>query len=218
MVGLIVFQVFSVGLVQAQKQVKIGSQVWMTRNLNVEVFRNGDPIPEATSPEEWKRADSMGQPVWCYYDFNRRKYGKLYNWYAVTDPRGLAPAGWHIPSHVEWDSLIDYLGGKNEEVAHNRLKSSTGWSQLHIGMRRCGFKAKPGGIFNSTVFYGRHRVGFWWSTSTTKFDSDGKMKAWVIRLDRNFNVLNSRNGRWFRETIWEFMGLWYGMSVRCVKD
>ncbi|MFY7733742.1 MAG: FISUMP domain-containing protein [Bacteroidia bacterium] len=110
------------------KTVSIGSQVWMTKNLDVETFRNGDPIPHAKTEEEWKKAAENKQPAWCYYDndpANGAKYGKLYNWYAVNDPRGLAPAGYHVPSDAEWEILENHLGG--DEVAGKKMKSKSGW-------------------------------------------------------------------------------------------
>lgn len=89
--------------------VTIGSQVWMTKNLNVDKFRNGDPIPQAKSEEEWKVAIENKQPAWCYYDNNPAngvKWGKLYNWFAVNDSRSLAPKDYHIPTDSEWTTLI----------------------------------------------------------------------------------------------------------------
>ena len=93
--------------------VVIGSQEWMAENLNVERFRNGDLIPQAKSAEEWWKAGVNKQPAWCYYNNevkNGTVYGKLYNWFAVVDPRGLAPIGWHIPSFHEWQIVIEFLG------------------------------------------------------------------------------------------------------------
>jgi hypothetical protein len=90
------------------KSVTIGTQVWMKENLNVSTFRNGEPIPEAKTAEEWKAAGAAKQPAWCYYDNdpkNGAKYGKLYNWYAVNDPRGLVPVGWHVPDIDELEVL-----------------------------------------------------------------------------------------------------------------
>ena len=95
--------------------VTIGSQVWMTKNLNVDKFRNGDPIPQAKTDEEWENARENKHPAWCYYEndpANGAKYGKLYNWYAVNDSRGLTPEGWKIPSDEDWNRLTDFLGGK----------------------------------------------------------------------------------------------------------
>lgn len=120
------------------KTVTIGTQVWMKENLNVSTFRNGDPIPEAKTDEEWKRAGEEGKPAWCYYDNdpkNGTKYGKLYNWYAVNDARGLAPSGYHVPTDEEWRVLIDFLGNEVEK----EMKSTSGWGSYETG----GFKTCP---------------------------------------------------------------------------
>jgi uncharacterized protein (TIGR02145 family) len=116
------------------KSVTIGTQTWMTENLNVSTFRNGDLILEAKTKEEWKKAGENKQAVWCYYNFdskNEAKYGKLYNYYAVNDPRGLAPEGWHIPKNSEWYLLTDYLGGENK--AGLKLKKASGWNTWSSG-------------------------------------------------------------------------------------
>ena len=110
--------------------IRIGNQTWMAENLNVDKFRNGDEIPEAKTNKEWQLSGENGQPAWCYYDNdpdNGIKYGKLYNWYAVNDPRGLAPEGWHISTESDWEILIDYLGG--EKVGFEKMKSKIGWDQ-----------------------------------------------------------------------------------------
>ena len=92
----------------------IGSETWMSENLNANKFRNGDPIPEVKTNQEWENANIEGKPAWCYYkneSKNGEKYGKLYNWHAVNDSRGLAPLGWHVPSETDWSTLSEYLGG-----------------------------------------------------------------------------------------------------------
>ena len=107
------------------KGVAIGSQVWMSTNLNVSTYRNGDVIPQVQDKDTW---DKLTTGAWCYYENNAAngtKYGKLYNWYAVNDARGLAPAGWHIPTDGEWTVLSTYLGG--EDVAGKKMKSTSGW-------------------------------------------------------------------------------------------
>ena len=134
--------------------VTIGTQVWMTKNLDVDHFRNGDPIPQAKTDEEWQKAGENKQPAWCYYDndpANGVKYGKLYNWYAVNDERGLAPEGYHVPSDKEWTVLIDYLGG--EEVAGEKMKSTSGWEENGNGSNSSGFTALPGGYRYETGLY-----------------------------------------------------------------
>ena len=116
------------------KTVTIGNQVWMKENLNVSTFRNGDPIPEAKTAEEWQAAGTEKQPAWCYYDNDPKngvKYGKLYNWYAVNDSRGLAPSGYHVPTDLEWTVLADFLGG--ESVAGGKVKSANGWDNYKTG-------------------------------------------------------------------------------------
>jgi uncharacterized protein (TIGR02145 family) len=121
----------------AQKTITIGNQVWMAENLNVFYFRNGDPIPIIKNNEEWNIAIGKQQPACCYYAnnaINGKKYGVLYNWYAVVDPRGLAPKGWHIPTDEEWGTLIDALGG--EFFASEKMKSTEGWG-VYFTMLDC---------------------------------------------------------------------------------
>ena len=111
----------------AIKSVKIGNQEWMSENLNVDHFRNGDIIPEVKSKEDWEEAGKNGQPAWCYYENdpkNGEKYGKFYNWYAVNDPRGLAPEGWHIPSDGEWTEMINFLDADNNPDPQNEISQS----------------------------------------------------------------------------------------------
>jgi uncharacterized protein (TIGR02145 family) len=107
------------------QSVTIGTQTWTTKNLDVATFRNGDAIPQAKTDEEWQAAGKNKQAAWCYYNNdpkNGTKYGKLYNWYAVNDARGLAPAGWHVPTDQEWTVLSTFLGG--EESAGEKMKMS----------------------------------------------------------------------------------------------
>ena len=130
---LFLFVLIGTGSTIFSQTVTIGTQVWMTKNLDVSTFRNGDPIPEAKTDEEWKKAGENKQPAWCYYNnypANGAKYGKLYNWYAVNDSRGLAPIGYHIPSDAEWTKLTDFLGG---EVAGTKMKSKSGWNSYTTG-------------------------------------------------------------------------------------
>lgn len=154
--------------------VKIGSQIWMTENLNVDHFRNGDPIPEAKSKEEWKAAGYNQQPAWCYYDNDPstgEKYGRIYNWYAVNDPRGLAPLGWRIPRESDWKMLVNQLGKSVGE----KMKSRTGWIARN-GKNSSGFNALPAGerwyIGN---FSNINESASWWSTFS--YESNGKEVA-----------------------------------------
>ncbi|MBM3433123.1 MAG: hypothetical protein FJX92_09060 [Bacteroidetes bacterium] len=132
------------------KEVTIGKQVWMTQNLDVDKFRNGEVIPEAKTDGEWKAYADAGEAAWCYYEndpANGEIYGKLYNWYAVSDSRGLAPVGYHIPSDAEWTLLTDYSGGA--EKAGAKMKSKQGWAEDGNGTNSSGFSGLPGGNRNS---------------------------------------------------------------------
>jgi uncharacterized protein (TIGR02145 family) len=188
----------------ARGEVRIGRQIWMTTNLNVDRFRNGDPIPQARTPEEWKVAGERGQPAWCYYNndpANGAKYGKLYNWYAVNDPRGLAPVGYHIPSDREWTVLTDLLEGEN--AAGEKMKSVSGWANNFNGTNSSGFSGLPGG---NRITYGAFndigKYGSWWSS--TEYTADC---AW-------YRGLSYSNGNVYRD----FYSKERGVSVRCLRD
>ncbi len=153
--------------------ITIGSQTWAVANLNVSTFRNGDTIPEARTNKEWEAAGTAGKPAWCYYNNNPAiglKYGKLYNWYAVNDPRELAPEGWMLSSDEDWANLTYFLGG--QEVAGKRLKSTEGWSDGYYGTNDAGFNGLPGGyrVENGT-FLNINSIGTWWSTTESKATS-----------------------------------------------
>jgi uncharacterized protein (TIGR02145 family) len=144
-------------------RVTIGTQVWTTQNLNVSTYRNGDPIPKVEGAE-WA---VLTTGAYCYYNNDSATYaavyGKLYNWYAVNDSRGLAPAGYHIPSNLEWTTLATTLGGNDAGTA---MKSTIGWSNNGNGTNSSGFSALPGGFRNSQPIFelfGSH--GLWWSST-----------------------------------------------------
>ena len=184
--------------------VTIGSQVWMTKNLNVDKFRNGDTIPEAKTEGEWNAYGDAGKAAWCYYENdpkNGAKYGKLYNWYAVNDPRGLAPKGWHIPTDAEWTELTDYLGGI--EKAGAKMKSKQGWNENGNGTNSSGFSGFPGGSrHDDGTFDFIGDLGLWWS-STENFTND----AWYRSL---CNVLGNVYRNNYNKAD--------GFSVRCLRD
>jgi uncharacterized protein (TIGR02145 family) len=185
--------------------VKINSQVWMSENLNTSTYRNGDLIRYARNRDEWKAAAAKQEGAWCYYDNdpkNGEVYGKLYNWYAVNDSRGLAPKGYHIPSNAEWTILTDMLGG--EEIAGKKMKSITGWTGSGNGDNSSGFTGLPGGycdyVGNFLMFT---EDGSWWSSS----EGDAS-NAWGWSLDGN-----NESG------VYRIFGSKFiGFSVRCLKD
>jgi uncharacterized protein (TIGR02145 family) len=147
--------------------VDVGSQHWMVKNLNVDHFANGDPIPQAQTAEEWETASNEKRPAWCYYNSDPSigsTYGKLYNWYCVNDPRGLAPSGWHVPSDAEWTKLIDYLGGETE--AGTKMKSTSQWKDNGNGDNSSRIAGLPGGFrYSDGTFENIGLSGTWWSSS-----------------------------------------------------
>ena len=190
-------------------EVTIGKQVWMAQNLNVDTFRNGDPIPEVKTKEEWEKAGNNKQPAWCYYDndpANGKKYGKLYNWYAVNDSSGLAPKGWHVPSDEEWTILTDFLGG--EKVAGTKMKSKSGWQENGNGTNESGFSGLPGGSCGiNGDFSNVGGGGGWWSSSEYNTEENNTTDAWVRLMDYS------------RGSAYRIYGnKKEGFSVRCLRD
>lgn len=196
----------------AYAAVNIGDLSWMSRNLDVDRFRNGDPIPEARTAAEWKAAGENRQPAWCYHDnltSNGARYGKLYNWYAVTDPRGLAPEGWHVATDTEWKSIISALGGS--KAASVKLRAMTGWPEGN-GTNTAGFNALPGqqrgqeGQFSS----GTRDRAIWWTATPYKQDY-----GIIAFLDQS-----TGGERWGTNGIHVSPGhgKGAGCSVRCVRD
>ena len=189
------------------KTVTIGKQVWMAENLNVEHYRNGDVIPQVQDSTEWS---NLTTGAWCYYENNSengKTYSKLYNWFAVNDPRGLALKGWHIPSDAEWTKLTNFLGG--EKVAGGKLKATTLWETPNEGVtNESGFTALPGGFRSFLAnFDFIYKFGCFWSSSGgDNVDLDSGL-AWPRTLSNNStSVYNYGYNKG------------YGLSVRCVKD
>jgi uncharacterized protein (TIGR02145 family) len=185
----------------------IGTQQWMRENLDVVTYRNGDVIPQVTDQTTWA---GLTTGAWCYYNneaANGAIYGKLYNWYAVNDSRGLAPQGWHIPSDAEWTTLSTLLGG--EAAAGGKMKSTgiTRWTTPNTSAtNESGFTGLPGGYryldgvssFNTPD----GSKGRWWST--TESDSTNGWSHWLSyisgKLNRNYGEKKN------------------GYSVRCIRD
>ncbi len=183
--------------------VKVGSQEWLSKNLNVDHFINGDPIQKIKTPEEWQAAADNKQPAWCYSNndsLSGTKYGKLYNWYAVHDPRGLAPKGMHLPSDGEWTLLVSYLGG--EDIAGVALKSKVGWGINDSGNNSSGVFAIPGNCRSSNGTFLIGEFTYWWS-----YSEDNDYLAW-------YRFLTDESDKIYRGSNVKGMG----MSVRCIKD
>jgi uncharacterized protein (TIGR02145 family) len=199
--------------------VSICNQTWTKSNLNVSKYNNGDPIPQVTDPYEWR---SLTTGAWCYYNndsSNGAVYGKLYNWYAVNDSRGLAPVGYHIPSVTEWSNMINCLdtsnpdGGAIFNIAGGKLKEigTLHWSFPNLGAtNETGFTGLPGGWrsniyqFPSISFNEINYKGFWWTRSSHIQSSS---VAWYYILD---------NEHWSASK--QYGPIKLGYSVRCIKD
>lgn len=181
--------------------VPICSNVWTNKNLDVAFYRNGDPIPKVTDPVAWA---ALTTGAYCYYNNDSSSYaaiyGKLYNWYALNDPRAVAPSGWHIPNSgdIQLLTLCTTGGG---------LKSSgtTLWVSPNDGATNStGFTALPGGSRGSQgIFYDiKYWAYFWGATETTS------TTASYFMLSYN-DALIMTNGGFFKKN---------GFSIRCVKD
>ncbi len=213
---LILLVFFNQGFSQV---VTIGTQVWATKNLDVETFRNGDTIPQAKTAKEWAIAGQKKLPAWCYYENNLKngkKYGKLYNWFAINDSRGLAPKGWHVPTDDDWTILEQYL----DNDAPQKMKTKTGWSSWYDGQscslysskeisgngsNTSGFSAMPGGFRNEHgLFSDIRNGGHWWSSSA---NTDYTFYTFALLSNDAYSgvMRNTLEGA-------------YGLSVRCLKD
>lgn len=199
-------------------------QTWMSRNLDVETYRNGDTIPQVQDPTQWSK---LTTGAWCYFGnkpSNGNVYGKLYNWYAVNDPRGLAPAGWKIPSIDDWTNLLTCLGGDNN-TAGVKLKEtgSEHWETYDVyynnASNSTNFTALPGGIRHYTgsfgTAYGLGKVGFFWSSNGIPAPVGGSAMARFVGIDvgGSFNISS--------DTPIGSGGPWHvnsGFSVRCIKQ
>ena len=172
--------------------------------MDITTYRDGTTIPQVTDPTQWA---NLTTGAWCYYNNNPANgniYGKLYNWYAVNDSRGLAPQGWHIPTDAEWTMLSSFLQG--EGVAGGKMKSTgtTLWQSPNAGASNSsGFTGHPGGMRpNNGLFVSIGQDGNWWSSSeSTTINSWGRNLFYYDGAVSRMALTKK-----------------YGMSVRYIKD
>ena len=204
--------------------VKLGDQEWTSSNLAVTKFRNGDPIPHAPDEKSWKAAIKNGTPAWCYPDGkegNGKKHGLLYNWYAVSDTRGIAPEGWHVPSQEEWETLKEYMGDnypkKDMKAVGIELRNTTDWPEQEKEYEYTGFNALASGLRNDKAKYKEFGIAtfdnyanLWSSTGKKKVAISTQIlrasEAAVTSLGTQVMATNARRATGA------------GLSVRCVKD
>ena len=207
--SLIIFiSILYISTAGAQKNfqsVKIGNQIWMQRNLDVTTYRNGDTIPMVADNSKWQK---LTTGAWCYYDNDSATYaaiyGKLYNWYAIIDPRGLAPAGWHMPNNAEWDIMVKWLGGVRSAGSKMKEIGITNWlTPNNDATNSSGFTGLPGGFrYYNGKFFDLGASSNWWSTSAPT-----ATEAWAYGL-------NFENGEVGADGAYKLSGF----SVRCIKD
>jgi uncharacterized protein (TIGR02145 family) len=189
------------------KTITIGTQTWMAENLRVTKYRNGDPIPNVTDNAAWV---ALTTGAYCSYGNTANKddiasYGRLYNWYAASDSRNIAPTGWHLPSDAEWTTLTTYLGG--ETVAGGKMKEAgtTHWTSPNTSAtNESGFTALPSGNRDSDGPFGiLGDSGDWWSST-----ANGATDAWNRVMGYNYANCD-RYGGYVRLN---------GFAVRLIKD
>jgi uncharacterized protein (TIGR02145 family) len=186
--------------------VTIGTQVWMTKNLKTRRYRNGDKIWTTTPSTLDITIEFTPKYQWVYDgdDRNIDIYGRLYTWYAVTDPRNICPKGWHVPTDEDWTTLTTYLDGKIYAGDNLKEEGTTHWINPNTGATNAtGFTALPGGY---RFYYGRFSdigfSGFWWSSSEAS-DSIAYGRGILSNISQvpRFNF-SKRDG----------------LSVRCIMD
>jgi uncharacterized protein (TIGR02145 family) len=195
--------------------VKIGDQWWMTQNLKVTRYRNGDPIPDVTLDAEWTALATGASSAYEHNAANVASYGLLYNWYAAADTRHIAPAGWHVPSEDEWQELERQLGmsqaqvdsmGWRGGVEGGKLKEAgaSHWTAPNEGATdEVGFCAMPGGMRHMAGYF--QALGtdvYFWTATAPNVD-----RAWLRSVSRGSTRIYRTND-----------DKRYGLSIRCVKD
>lgn len=193
--------------------VTIGTQTWMVENLKTTHYRNGDQIPNVTDNNTW---GTLSTGACCDYDnsgSNSIKYGHLYNWYAVSDSRNIAPKGWHLPTDEEWIILCNYVSNNSgiSGTLAKSLASKTNWTSSTVNgtvgkvlskNNSSGFSALSAGERTSVSFGGLGSGGFWWSTN--EYDISRGICRYIGCYDKN--------------TVRYEQPKMYGCSIRCIRD
>ena len=186
--------------------VKICDQTWMSKNLDVARYRNGDPIPQVSNPSDWA---NLTTGAWCWYnndsDTYASVYGRLYNWFAVNDPRGLAPTGWHVPSIYEWSILPSCLGGDAVSGGKMKEEGTIHWNSPNVGATNIsGFTGLAAGFRNLDGNFGHiGHIGVWWSTTEGSINTAWNPSLWSDFADFIKDPNGSKN---------------CGYTIRCLKD
>jgi uncharacterized protein (TIGR02145 family) len=208
----------------SQKTVKIGNQTWMTENLNIKTFQNGDEILFAADNDKWQKAAVNRLPAWCYHTMGSDTT-ILYNWHAITDTRGLVPQGFHIPTQKEWIELRNFVSGSwkdgdyinNNQGAYKKLneslKSISGWCQGNSstcnGKNLSKFNAFPNATRIWTGEIRNQGDGYWWSSTELEEGYENMAFSFVLEASNSMtssgNAINSQQKS-------------SGLAVRCIKN
>lgn len=183
--------------------VQIGDQCWMKENLKVSTYRNGEAITTNLSNSQWENSTTGVYSIYNGLTQNDEIYGKLYNWSAVADSRGLCPTGWHVPTATEWNELIEYLGGQGIAGGKMKEKGTAHWAEPNTGAtNQSGFTGLPGGLRGSSgeYFLLGERGGWWTSTEYDAYNA----YIWDLSFDS--------------AEIFRGLGKRVGFSCRCLKD
>ena len=201
--------------------VLIGEQCWFAENLRSENYENGDAIPSNLSNSEWGSTSSGAVTVYNEDASLLETYGRLYNWYAVGDARGLCPSGWHVPTDGEWMTMEMALGMSEAEANETgwrgtdqgaQMKTVYGWSGDAVGTNSSGFSGLPGGFRGLSGGWGdAEYLGYWWSSSPSPYfniNFPNNSYFWMRALDGYDDERVLRNGYVPNQ----------GYSVRCIQD
>lgn len=206
-------------IIEQDKIIQIGDKEWTTINLNTFYFSNDAPIFHARTVKRWKDSGSYKNPAWCFYDnssFRDWKNGKLYNWYAVEDSRGICPTGWRVPTDEDWINLYEFFSDK--EIESEETKIIFGWPILSNYKYKKSYSIKSGYRENNGNFI-HENSGLWWSSSVVEDYSDSLMidnnyEKFLLK-DRARAVLISSE---YDEIIFLETNRNTGIPVRCVRD
>ena len=190
--------------------VQIGEQCWFAENLRSENYENGDAILSNLSDSEWQGTTSGAVAMYDEDPSNVETYGRLYNWYAVNDTRGMCPGGWHVPFDLDWITLEVSLGMDLEDANATgwrgtnqgaQLKATSGWLDGGNGSNLSGFSAMPGG--NRDYWGAYYHAG---TTATFWTGTIDQSASWVrrIELDERIERYTSSHPN--------------GWSVSCIKE
>jgi uncharacterized protein (TIGR02145 family) len=191
---------------QDYSTVLIGNQCWFRENLNAGTMLDGSI----------NQSDNNAIEKYCYNNEPSKcvVYGGLYQWnelmkYTTTDgTQGICPEGWHIPTHDQWNTLVDYLGGSLEAGARLKDSGVTYWQSPNTGATNSsGFTGLPGGW----------QLGLDKSFNSLGEDAD----FWTSSLDDYYGTTSPWARHLYYDNTYCDPSVSYrdnAFSVRCLKD